>query len=80
MGNRPIYPMPGIALVKLPPDPGDNVRAVGDLLLPVDMKILVLQWRPELEGLPDLGGWRVHAITDTMPSNEALAEIRQRSR
>jgi putative PIN family toxin of toxin-antitoxin system len=76
MGNRPIYPMPNIALVKLPPDPGDNVRATGDLPLPVDTKILILQRRPELGGLPDLGGWRVHAIMDTMPSNEQLAEIR----
>jgi hypothetical protein len=56
------YPAPDIPYVKLPPDPGENVRATGDVALPADTVILTLQRRPELIDVVDLGHWRVHAV------------------
>jgi putative PIN family toxin of toxin-antitoxin system len=75
--SRPEYPSPDVAFVKLPPDPGDNLRAVGPVPLPADTKILTLQRRPELDGLPGLGGWRVHALTDGVPTSEDVAQLYQ---
>jgi putative PIN family toxin of toxin-antitoxin system len=75
--SRPEYPAPDVAFVKLPPDPGDNLRAVGPTSLPPDTKVLTLQRRPELAGVPEFGGWRVHALTNGVPSSEQVAELHQ---
>lgn len=56
------YPTQGVAYVKLPLDPGDNVRATGDVL--VGVVIVTLQRRPELPDVLGLGGWRVHGVGD----------------
>jgi len=69
MASRPEYPRAGVAYVKLPPDPGLTVRATGELLLP-NAVIVTLQRRPELPGIQQFGGWRVHAIGDyVLPEN-----------
>jgi putative PIN family toxin of toxin-antitoxin system len=57
------YPGNDIAYVKLPPDPGETVRATGDVLLEGAV-IVTLQRRPELADTLGLGGWRVHGIGD----------------
>jgi hypothetical protein len=57
------YPVDGVAYVKMPPDPGDALRATGDVLL-ADVVIVTLQQRTELPELLGLGGWRVHGIGD----------------
>lgn len=62
------YPAQNVAYVKLPPDPGDSVRATGDVL--VDAVIVTLQLRAELPDVLRLGGWRVHEVGDYMrPEN-----------
>jgi putative PIN family toxin of toxin-antitoxin system len=63
------YPVDGVAYVKLPPDPGDALRATGDVLL-ADVVIVTLQQRTELPDLVGLGGWRVHAIGDYVRPEE----------
>jgi len=75
IATRVDYPSPDIAYVKLPPDPGDTVKATGHVLLE-DAIIVTLQRRPELPDSLGLGGWRVHGIgghvrTDDMPSPRA---------
>ena len=75
IASRAEYPAPDVAFVKLPPDPGDNVRAYSDVQLPPGTKILTLQRRPELDGLPEFGGWRIHALTDGIPSNDDVAQL-----
>lgn len=57
------YPVNGVAYVELPPDPGDNLRATGDVLL-AGAVIVTLQQRTELPDLLGLGSWRVHGIGD----------------
>ncbi len=57
------YPAEHAAYVKLPPDPGDVVRATGDVLL-AGAVIVTLQRRPELPDVLGLGSWRVHAVGD----------------
>lgn len=57
------YPVDGVAYVKLPPDPGDNLRATGDVLL-AGAVIVTLQRRTELPDSLGLGGWRVHGVGD----------------
>ncbi len=63
MARRVDYPVDGVAYVKLPPDPGDNLRATGDVLL-VGAVIVTLQQRTELPDMLGLGSWRVHGIGD----------------
>lgn len=79
MTNRPDYPTPNVAVVKLPPDPGVNVRATGSIPLPGDTVFVTLQRRPELPEVTDLGGWRVHAVTTRVPSSAEIAQLRQLS-
>lgn len=56
-------PAEDVAYVKLPPDPGESVRATGDVLLEGAV-IVTLQRRPELPNALGLGSWRVHGIGD----------------
>lgn len=63
MASRAEYPRADVAYVKLPPDPGVTLRATGEVLL-ADAIIVTLQRRPELPGLEQLGGWRVHSVGD----------------
>jgi hypothetical protein len=63
VATRPDYPTPDVAYVKLPPDPGDTVRATADAPLEGAI-ILTLQRRPELPDAVGSGGWRVHAVGD----------------
>lgn len=62
MATRPEYLSPEVCYVKLPPDPGEVVKATADVLLPRDTLPVMLQHRPELEDAASLGGWRVHAL------------------
>ena len=71
MTNRPEYPAANVAYVKLPPDPGETVKAVDSLPLP-DTKILTLLRCPELMPAAHSGGWRIHSLSDAYPSVEAL--------
>jgi len=71
MTNRPEYPAANVAFVKLPPDPGETVKARGSLLLP-DTKILTLLRRPGSVDPAPFGGWRVHLISDHYPPLEEL--------
>jgi hypothetical protein len=74
--NRPEYPSPNVALVKLPPDPGEHVKATGRIPLPPDTLIVTLQRRPELpQEAVELGGWRVHAITPRVPTPDDIAGL-----
>lgn len=61
IATRVHYPSPDLAYVKLPPDPGETIKATGHVLLE-DAIIVTLQRRPELADLLGLGGWRVHGI------------------
>jgi putative PIN family toxin of toxin-antitoxin system len=61
MASRADYPSPDVAYVKLPPDPGETVKATGHVLLEGAI-ILTLQRRPELPDVLGLGGWRVHGV------------------
>jgi putative PIN family toxin of toxin-antitoxin system len=61
IGSRAEYPSPDVAYVKLPPDPGETVKATGHVLLE-GVIILTLQRRPELPDALGLGGWRVHGV------------------
>jgi len=71
MTNRAEYPAADVAYVKLPPDPGETVKAVGWVPLP-DTKVLTLLRRPDLSDVLTSGGWRVHSISDHYPSLEEL--------
>lgn len=62
MATRPERPAPGVAHVKLPPDPGRLVKVTGEISLPV--VIVTLQQRLELPHHESTGGWRVHAVGD----------------
>jgi putative PIN family toxin of toxin-antitoxin system len=76
LASRPDYPTPNVALVKLPPDPGEHVKATGQIPLPPDTVIVTLQRRPELpQEVEKLGGWRVHAITPQAPTSEDIAGL-----
>jgi len=66
VATRVEYPTPDVAYVKLPPDPGETIRATPYVLL-ADAVILTLQRRPELPDVTNSGGWRVHAIGDYAP-------------
>lgn len=63
VASRAEYPSPGVAYVKLPPDPGMTVRSSSAIALPGAL-ILTLQRRPELPDVIGAGGWRVHALGD----------------
>lgn len=69
MASEVHYPVDGVAYVKLPPDPGDALRATDDVLL-ADVVIVTLQQRTELPDLVGLGGWRVRAIGDYVRPEE----------
>ncbi|MGI9022337.1 MAG: putative toxin-antitoxin system toxin component, PIN family [Acidimicrobiales bacterium] len=69
IATRVDYPSPNLAYVKLPPDPGDTIKATGHVLLE-DAIIVTLQRRPELPDSLRLGGWRVHGIGAYVPSDE----------
>lgn len=69
------YPMPNIALMKLPPDPGVVLKATGDVPLSRDTVIAILQRRVELPTLAGLDGWRVHALANAAPTAEQLADM-----
>lgn len=56
MTNRPERPDTSCAYVKLPPGPGETIRATGDVLLPAGTVILTPQHRAELSSFPELGG------------------------
>lgn len=71
MTNRAEYPAADVAYVKLPPDPGEALKAVGSVPLP-DTKILTLLRRPDLSDVLGSGGWRVHSISDQYPPLEEL--------
>ncbi len=62
MATRPEYLSPGVCCVKLPPDPGEVVKATADVLLPDSTLPVMLQHRPELEDAVSFDGWRVHAL------------------
>lgn len=75
VANRPDYPAPNVALVKLPPDPGEIIKAAVEIPLPADTVVMTLQRRPELPESLQLGGWRVHAITRYVPTAEEIAGL-----
>lgn len=60
MTSRPHFESLDTALVKLPPDPGDNVRVAGSALLPPDTAILIMRHCHDLDDPPglELGKWR----------------------
>jgi len=66
LGTKPEYPAPGVAFVKLPPDPGQIVRAVGTLEVE-DTVAATLLLRLNLPHDPKTGGWRVHAVSGFLP-------------
>lgn len=71
LGTKPEYPSPGVAFVKLPPDPGQIVRAVGRLEVR-DMVAITLLLRPNLPHNPLTGGWRAHAVSSFLPDVNEL--------
>jgi putative PIN family toxin of toxin-antitoxin system len=56
------YLSPDIAYVRLPPDPGQTVKATGDIL--TTTHIITLLQRPDLPTVPEFEGCRVHAAGD----------------
>ncbi|MFF0710141.1 putative toxin-antitoxin system toxin component, PIN family [Gordonia sputi] len=68
MATRPIYASPDVAYIKLPPDPGTNLRVVGDVPLPADTIFATMQRCPDLDDLPDadFDYWRVFGIGDAV--------------
>lgn len=69
MASRPIYQSAEIALIKLPPDPGVSLRAMGEVELPRDTIFATMQRCPDLqdpEGV-DFDHWRVWGIGGTVP-------------
>ncbi|QNG19347.1 putative toxin-antitoxin system toxin component, PIN family [Rhodococcus triatomae] len=64
MATRPIYASPDIAYIKLPPDPGTSLRAVGAVALPTGTIFATMQRCPDLPDLPgaDFDHWRVFGI------------------
>lgn len=77
LASRPDYPAPDVALVKLPPDPGEHIKATRSMTLPAEAIVVTLQRRPELPEAADFGGWRIHAITQGMPTSEQVAQLRR---
>lgn len=71
MTNRAEYPAANVAYVKLTPDPGETIKAVGPMPLP-NTKILTLLRRPDLTDVLHLGGWRIHSVGDSYPPLEEL--------
>jgi putative PIN family toxin of toxin-antitoxin system len=69
LATRPYFASPEIAYLKLPPDPGDNVRLTSAALLPADTIFATMQHCPDLEDPPgvDLGNWRVFGIGSACP-------------
>jgi putative PIN family toxin of toxin-antitoxin system len=67
--SRAEYPSPDVAYVKLPPDPGETVKASSPVVLE-DTVILTLQRRPALPDPLGLGGWRVHGLGDYIPPED----------
>ena len=68
IATRPHYASPDIAYIKLPPDPGVSLRAVGEVALPADTIFATMQRCPDL---PDIRGaevdhWRVFGIGATV--------------
>jgi putative PIN family toxin of toxin-antitoxin system len=68
MATRPIYVSPDIAYIKLPPDPGTNLRAVGEVALPADTIFATMQRCPDLPDIPgaEVDHWRVFGIGGTV--------------
>lgn len=64
MATRPIYASPEVAYIKLPPDPGVNLRAIADVQLPEDTIFATMQRCPDLKDHPRTGfdNWRVFGI------------------
>ncbi len=64
IATRPIYAAPEIAYIKLPPDPGVTLRAMGEVALPPSTIFATMQRCPDLVDPPgmDFDHWRVWAI------------------
>ena len=75
MATRPERPAPGVAYVKLPSDPGQLVKATGELL--VSVTIVTLQQRLELPHHESTGGWRVHAVGDYVLPEDLPVPVRR---
>lgn len=69
VASRPEYPSHDVAYVKLPRDPVQTLRAYTHKPL-ADAVIVTLQRRPELPDHLQVGGWRVHAVGDYVPSEQ----------
>lgn len=63
MASRAEYPVRDVAYVKLPPDPGEHLRATGDVLLEGAVIVTLIR-RPGLADPAQLDGWRVHVAGD----------------
>jgi len=72
MATRPIYAAPDIAYLKLPPDSGELIRAVGSSRLPADTIFATMQRCPDLlDSEPaDFGQWRVFGIGQQCPPEQ----------
>lgn len=62
--TRPHFASPEIAYLKLPPDPGQNLRVATAAPLPTNTIFATMQHCPDLEDPPggDIGHWRVWGI------------------
>jgi putative PIN family toxin of toxin-antitoxin system len=68
LATRPHYASPEVAYLKLPPDPGDSVRATAMLALPADTIFATMQRCPDLDDPPgcSFDHWRVFGIGGTV--------------
>ncbi|MGV9796214.1 putative toxin-antitoxin system toxin component, PIN family [Gordonia sp. NPDC003422] len=66
--TRPHYASPDVAYIKLPPDPGTNLRAVGEVALPADTIFATMQRCLDLPDIPgaEVDHWRVFGIGGTV--------------
>lgn len=66
--TRPHYASPDVAYIKLPPDPGTNLRAVSEVALPADTIFATMQRCPDLPDIPgaEVDHWRVFGIGGTV--------------
>ncbi|SED47779.1 putative toxin-antitoxin system toxin component, PIN family (plasmid) [Tsukamurella tyrosinosolvens] len=80
--TRPDYASPDIAHLKLPPDPGVNLRATDEIRLPDDTIYATMQRCPDLDDLPgaEMGQWRVFGIGAPVPPQKIRPRPRRNTR
>lgn len=72
VGTRPEYASPEVAYLKLLPDPGTVVRAVGPMQIPDGTIYATMQRCPDVPSTPGIEAdhWRVFAIGGTVPPEQ----------